>query len=178
METTSNKPSSSPLIHDWRERLECRDRPTLSPTDFDVSDMLYRGFSSDDLDDEGKIDIDSIKLADLSCNWGRFSVPHDVRHRAGGRSDDGCYGFSVEVARYKAVATPVHVPLCHDDPENYAHVEVRTLRDKEDVLSAPLKGRKNSKTRKQKQLRAEWRTHLVNSIQQHGRIIEPGDQLD
>jgi hypothetical protein len=55
----------------------CRGRQALPPSEFHLSDELYRGFTADDLDEEGRLDAESLRLPDLSCNWSRFSIPED-----------------------------------------------------------------------------------------------------
>ena len=86
---------------------------------------------------------------------------------------DGCYAITVEIARFKMVATAVHDPLCDQKPNNYAHVEVRELYADESVTSTPPKSRKKRKSRKV--LRAEWRTNIVNRLE---RLVEPGQRFD
>jgi hypothetical protein len=149
--------------------LACRGRPTLSPSDFKATDKLFRGFKADELDDSGLIDIDTLRFPDMSCNWERFSSAEDVRHRMGGCEKDGCYAFTVEVARYKSIATTCHDPICGEEYENYSHVEIRELLENESVVSVPPKNRK-SRNKKRKVLRAEWKTNIVNHIQ---RVFEP-----
>jgi hypothetical protein len=92
--------------------LACADRLILTPADVRLDDKLYRGFRSEELDDEGKLDADTLRLPDLSCNWNRFSIPHDIRYRMPGCEQDGCYAITVETARYKSFATPCHDPMC------------------------------------------------------------------
>jgi hypothetical protein len=131
--------------------------------------LLYRGFRLDDLDDEGELDAESLRLPDLSCNWSRFSIPHDVRYRMPGCESDGCYSITVEVARYNSFATPVHEPICQQDPENYSHTEIREVYEGESIISAPPKNRK-SRSQQRKVLRLEWRVNVVTKLQ---RLIEP-----
>jgi hypothetical protein len=115
------------------------------------------------------LDAESLRMPDLSCNWSRFSIPHDVRHRLPGCENDGCYPFTVEVARYKSFATPVHEPLCNVPTENYSHAEVRELYEGESVMSVPPRQRK-SRSKQRKVLRLEWRINIVTRLQ---RLIEP-----
>ena len=85
--------------------------------------MLYRRFAREEIDVEGKLDTDSIRLPDLSCNWAKFSEPDDVKSLP----TDGCYRITVADARYDGFATVVHDPLCDMQPENYSHCEIRQL---------------------------------------------------
>lgn len=151
-------------IPDWRERLDCRGRVELNASEFAAEDLLYRGFRKDDLDDEGKIDVNTLRMPDLSCNWSRFSIAEDARKRMPGCEHDGCYAIAVSDVRYKEFATPAHDPLCGTEPENYSHVEIREVLEGESLLSSPPKGRKPS-GKQRKVLRLEWRTHLVNQLQ-------------
>lgn len=144
----SNATSSSYLTNAWRERLQCNGRPTLQPTDFRPSDLLYRGFRADELDDEGAIDVDTLRFPDLSCNWNRFSIPQDVRVRMPSCEDDGCYSITVEVARYESFATPVHDPICEGESQNYSHVEIRELAGGETIESV-------------------WRVNFINKLTRH-----------
>lgn len=84
-----------------------------------------------------------------------------MRYRLNGKSTDGAYAFTVEIARYKSVATPVHDPL-YSPVENFAHVEVRELADGESIFSEPPHGRKK-KSGKAKRL--EYRQNLLNALQ-------------
>ena len=87
-----------------------------------------------------------------------------------GCENDGCYAFTVEVARYKTVATPVHEPLCGErERENYSHIEVREILEGESILAIPPRNRKTG-GRQRKVLRLEWRVNIVNHLQ---RLIEP-----
>jgi hypothetical protein len=137
------------------------------PSDFVLSEHLFRGFRKDDLDEFGKIHVNSIRFPDFSCNWERFSAAKDVRRRNNGLETDGCYAFTVEVSRYKDMATPCHDPNPPNDPNNYAHVEVRQLDEGESVLEAPPKGR--TKKIWSKSMRMDYRKHIVD----HLEIIEP-----
>jgi hypothetical protein len=133
------------------------------PSDFEPSERLFRGFQlSNIVAETGEIDTDSIKFPDFSCNWERFSKPEDVKRRAGGRETDGCYAFTVEVARYLNMATVCHDPM----PDNYAHVEVRSLRPGESVDYEPPKKRKFRPESK----KFEYRQNIIYNLQ---RLIEP-----
>lgn len=156
-------------IPDWRERLECRGRFALGPMAFADEERLFRGFGADELDEFGQIDVNTLRMPDLSCNWERFSIAEDVKHRLPNREKDGCYAVRVLDIRYKGFAAPAHDPICGGERENYANVEVRELVEGESFEIAPPKNRKPS-GKQRKLLRLEWRTHLVNSLE---RVFEP-----
>ena len=137
----------------------------MNSSEFAATDLLYREFSADELDDDGEIDVNTIRLPDLSCNWNRFSFPDDVQYREGGSKENGCYSVTVKTVWYNDFATPCHDPLCQDRPNNYAHVEIRQLKEGETTASMPPKNRKKGKSRKAKLNRAEWRTNFVQNIQ-------------
>ncbi len=107
----------SAFSDDWRSRLLCKGRAVLGPLEFDGSDRLYRGFKAQHLLN-GELDVNTLRLPDLSCNWARFSVPGDVRLRFGGTASDGCYSFTVEEARFEGFANVFHDPICGDVPED------------------------------------------------------------
>ena len=132
---------------------------------FTHTDLLYRGFDEEDVDEL----TDSIKLAhltspDYSCNWSRYSDPEDIRYREGGTKDDGCYSITVEDAKYKRVATPVHAPLEEEDYENYAHVDVRLLHPEDSDGYLPEQGRPKLTGKIQKKLRNVYRQYIVNNL--------------
>jgi hypothetical protein len=158
-------------IPDWRERLECRGRVALNAAEFATDDLLYRGFRIDELDDEGRIDVNTLRMPDLSCNWDRFSIPEDVKRRQPGCERDGCYAVKVIDVRYKDFATPVHDPICGVAVENYAHAEIRELIEGESVSTTPPKNRKPT-GKARKVLRLEWRTHIVNRLR---RVFDPSE---
>jgi len=85
-----------------------------------------------------------------------------VRLRANGKVTDGAYSFTVQTARYKSLATPVHDPL-KQPVENYAHTEVRELLEGESVLDEPPKNRKNKK-KAGKARRLEYRQNILNTL--------------
>jgi hypothetical protein len=149
---------------DWRQPLAIRDRTVLSSASFDVEDRLYRGFCLADLDDAGNIDVASFEPMDLSCNWSRFAIPSDIRHRQGGCASDGCYSITVRTARYRSLATPCHDPIQTADYENYAHVEIRWLQPGENVLDAPPHGRRSRGGKMAKADRLAWRTNAVRNL--------------
>lgn len=144
----------------YPEHLLINNRKPLSPRDFHPFDKLFRGFDKDDIDEIGNIVAERIKFPDFSCNWERFSKPEDVRFRIYGRMTDGCYSFTVGTSRYKNIATPVHDPICDTEYENYSHIEVRVLRNNENIYFEPPKKRKlKSKSRK-----LEYRQNIVNNL--------------
>jgi len=145
------------------DRLKIRGRPKLGPNDFVPEDKLYVAFDTDDIEPvSGELIPERIRFPDFSCNWSRFSKPADVRLRPNGQAGDGCYSFTVAVARYKELATTVHDPISKANYENYAHVEVRELRHGESVYSEPPRGRKSS-SKGRKNLRIEYRQNIINN---------------
>ena len=136
-------------------------RPKLPSSDFQGDDKLFRAFDKDDLDEDEEVKVERIKFPDVSCNWSRFSIAEDIKHREKGRKTNGCYSFSVIVSRYKKMATPVHDPISDADYPNYAHIEVRVLYDGEDVLFEPPRGRKL----KPKSKKLEYRQNIKNFLQ-------------
>jgi hypothetical protein len=87
---------------EWKRRLAIRGRRTLSPSDFQPTDRLFRGCSLADLDDHGDLDVASFESRDLSCNWDRFSIASDIRHRPGNRR------LLFVVGRHCALQKPRH----------------------------------------------------------------------
>lgn len=157
----------SRLLRRWR--LACRGRKKYAPADFRSSELLYRGFAVDELDDEGNLDTNTLRLPDMSCNWGRFSIPDDIRYREHGRRTDGCYAITVETVHYKSFATPCHAPLCRVSSVNYSHVEARELYTDEPATNEPEKGRK----KRRKALRGEWKTNIVNNL----NVLIPAQEI-
>lgn len=133
-----------------------------APADFLAKDKLYRGFRKSELDEQFVIRADVIRFPDFSCNWSRFSAPRDVRNRENSLPTDGCFSFTVEMARYKKMATTCHDPL----ENNESHSEVRQLLPSEDVYTEPPKGRKLEKEREgwACSKRLEFRQNLVNNL--------------
>ena len=144
-----------------RRRLKIRNRPRLSVGHFEEHHKLYRSFDRDDIDAQTEqLKVASILFPDLSCNWSLFSIPEDVRLRPGARQSDGCYSFTVQVARYRRLANPVHDPMRTGLYENCAHVEVRELTEGEGFdVEPPPRRRFRSKTRKSRRL--EYRQNLA-----------------
>ena len=152
------------MIKNYPQHLNINDRKRLPTTGFRSSDKLYRGFVKDDLEYDENIGLYSINFPDLSFNWGRFSNPEDIRFRPSGKMTDGCYSITVEITRYKKIATPVHDPIEENGYENYSHVEVRELYNGEDINTEPPKGRKrDSKGRKAKRL--AYRQNMINKLE-------------
>ena len=148
----------------YPKHLKIRGRKKLGPHDFNSNDLLYRGYTKNDLDDNGEIDTASIKFPDFSCNWSRFSFPKDIKYRENGSKKDGCYAFTVEIARYNNYATPVH-DIIYIPKENYAHVEIRLLHEGESVFSEPPKDRKPKKTNIQRCKKLEYRNNIINNYE-------------
>lgn len=147
------------------DRLAIGGREKLAPSEFKDVDTLYVGFDSEDVDAYDNLKIERIRFPDFSCNWSRFSIPSDVRLRPNSQPTDGCYSFTVNVARYKQLATPVHDPIAATEQqnyENYAHVEVRELLPGEPPDSEPPRGRKPG-SRDRKKLRLEYRQNILNN---------------
>lgn len=133
----------------------------FSPSDFSTDDKLYRGFNISDLvPDTDRLEVNSINFPDFSCNWSRFSEPTDIRKRENAEITDGCYSFTVEITRYKEMATPCHDPV----EDNYAHVEVRQLKENESVYFEPPKGRKLKSNTWSKSKRLEYRQNIINNL--------------
>jgi len=106
----------------------------FAPSDFELTDKLYRGYTRADIDDESQLlQANSIRFPDFSCNWNLFSRPKDIRKRINGKPTDGCYSFPVAIARYNKMATTCHDPL----PQMFAHTEIRQLRPNEDIYFEP-----------------------------------------
>lgn len=129
---------------------------------FMPDNQLYRSFQSDAYDTLLRtIKVEQIRFPDISFNWDRYSDPPDVMHRENGRATDGCYSITVETSRYKETATPVHDPIDHPEYPNYAHVEVRVLKEGENSeTTTPEKGRRlHSKARK-----LAWRSNIANML--------------
>ena len=103
---------------DYPKHLLINGRNRIAPADILLQDKLYRGFVIDDLTSDNKIYPNTIGFPDISCNWGRFSNPEDVRLRPNGKNTDGCYSFTVETSRYKNIATPVHDTINESEYEN------------------------------------------------------------
>jgi hypothetical protein len=118
-------------------------RYKFKPYDFLPHEKLYRGFKKDDLpDDTGMLAGNHFtfpKNGGISCDWSRFAQPADVRRRRKDTEHDGCYSFTVEHARYNGKASTCHDPCPKDNPKNYAHMEIRQLRPKDDPFHEPPK---------------------------------------
>ncbi len=135
----------------------------IADQQFQSREKLYHGYVIADYDsDQQKLRTETIRFPDFSCNWAKFSTPEDVRHRRNGQVTDGCYSFSVEVARFNGMATPVHDPLDDEEYPNYSHVEVRALRQCEGPLThIPPRDRKLGGSKGKK---LEYRQNIVNNL--------------
>lgn len=150
-------------------------RHKFHPIDFFADEKLYHGFRDSDLSpDTRKLNVNTIRFPDFSCNWSRFSQPEDVKRRQNGLQTDGCYSFTVAVARYNGMATTCHDPLPSTDPKNYAHVEVRQLKPDEGIFFEPKKERELTKKEEgwSKSQRLAYRTNMTLHLL---REIEPTD---
>jgi hypothetical protein len=142
------------------EHLRINGRSKLPSTCFQSTDKLFRSFTKEDIDEILPIRVDTIRFPDISCNWNRFSNPIDIRYRRNGKMTDGCYSFTVETSRYKKMATPVHDPIFDEDYENFSHIEIRVLKEDEDILFEPPKSR-NLSNRARK---LEYRQNIANNL--------------
>lgn len=140
----------------------------FNPIDFLSDEKLYHGFrNSDLLPETGNLEVNTIRFPDFSCNWSRFSKPEDIKRRTNGLPTDGCYSFTVSVARYKEMATTCHDPNPPTDPTNYSHVEVRQLMTGEGINYEPPKNRKLNKEKQgwSPSQRFEYRQNIVFHLQ-------------
>lgn len=137
--------------------MECGNRPKLSVDEI-AEGVFYRGFTSDDIDEDGRIKTETLRFPDISCNSGLFSEPQDVRLRANGRETDGCFAFSIDEVRFEAIANAVHDPVCNSerDPDNYSHCELRRLKDGETFADEPAKHNRL----KSKEKKLAWRSNM------------------
>lgn len=144
----------------YPQNLLIKGRKKLPTASFQDQEKLYRSYDKDDLDENDKIKLETIKFPDLSCNWSKFSIPKDILFARNAKPTDGCYSFNVITSRYKKMATPVHDPIEDKKFPNYAHVEVRALRENEDIYTEPHKRRKiHSRIKK-----LEYRQNLLNYL--------------
>lgn len=145
----------------YPDHLKINGREKLPNSSFEPNDKLYRDFDKDDLDNNYELQPNSVSFPDISCNWGRFSYPEDVKFRKNGSHTNGCYSITVENARYENIATPVHAPLDEDDYENYSHTEIRELYGNEtiDFQPPPIRKKKTGKRR-----RSEYRQYFIDHI--------------
>lgn len=128
---------------------------------FKVTDKLYRGFCLDDYDDAlDTIKTESIKFPDLSCNWDRYSTASDIQYRENGSPNNGCYSLTVELSKYKNIATPVHDPIKHEEYPNYSHTEIRVCRADGTKEEIPPRCRKIGSKKK----KIEYRENLSNNL--------------
>lgn len=142
-------------------------RSKYPPSEFNIEEKLYRGFSEDDLTpNTNNLNVNSVRFPDFSCNWSRFSLPKDIRKRENSDPTDGCYSFTVKVSQYRKMATPCHDPLILSDmlKSNYAHVEVRQLRSDETICFEPPKGRKLKTDNWSRSKRLMYRQNIINNL--------------
>lgn len=152
--------------------MRIRGRPRLPVSSFKSTDKLYRSFDEGDIDPQvNRLKTSSIPFPDLSCNWSRFSEPGDVRLRPGASATDGCYSFTVAVARYKEMANSVHDPEKTGLYENYSHVEIRELATGEDFTVEPPRQRR-FKNKARKRLRLEYRQYMAIQAEVELEIAE------
>lgn len=159
-------------LDNYPEELCIQGRPQIPTSEFKTDDKLYHAFNQYDLDDEGEIKPETIRFPDFSCNWNRFSLPYHVRFRINGNMQDGCYSFIVETARYLKMANVVHDPI--DDPEypNYSHIEVRRLKENEDIDFEPPKGRKWKSGSTKLSKKMKYRQNIKNNLKIELEISE------
>lgn len=153
---------------DWKQRLAFNGRAKLACTAFSETDRLFRGFRKAELDPHtGQLDIDSLsaslKLPDLSCNWDRYSHPEDVRFRKPGCEREGCYSFTVAAVRFESYANAIHDPTTVEGTENYAHVEIRPLRELDTFEVEIPHGQTLKDNKSAKKIRQRWRTNIANN---------------
>ena len=143
-------------------RLSCRFRSKLNPDSFQPADLLYRDFNLSDRNPDGNLDVNTVfNLPDMSCNWGRFSIPTDVLYRDRGSVKNGCLSLAVEHVKKDLFAVPCHDPICAFKNPNYSHVEIREILPDEDPAVEPPKQRRKKKSKRRKALRFAWRTNLA-----------------
>jgi len=132
------------------------------PRDYSANEKLYRGYCRADLDEAtNSLQVNAITFPDFSCNWSRFSTPEKIRERENGKLTDGCYAFTVEVSRYKDMATTCHDPIIS---QNYSHTEVRQLTFTETIDFEPPKGRKLTSGNWSRSKRLEYRQNIINLL--------------
>lgn len=144
--------------------LWCWGRKKLPCSVFLSTDKLYVGYRLSDLDERGRLKLETIRSPNFSCNWSRFSKPRHVKCRKNGLSTDGCFSFTVEMARFQNHANPVHDPIpfsfAKQQLPNFSHVEVRELKIGEDFNFEPPKKRNVSKNRDFRIRQAEFRNNI------------------
>ncbi len=145
----------------YPSNLRINGRKKLPATSFKSEDKLFRSFVGDDLDDNEQIKLELIPFSDISCNWSRFSIAKDILFRQNAKPADGCYSFAVATSRYEKMATPVHDPINDEQYPNYSHVEVRALKDDEDIYYEPPKKRLKVRPKSQK---LAYRQNLLTSL--------------
>lgn len=149
----------------YTDSLRCNGRTKLPAGCFVDVSRFYRGYCLDDLEEDGSVKLETIQAPDLSCNSADWSTPHDVKFRLNGLTTDGCYSFSLVDVRFDNLANAVHAPLCDEEPENYSHVELRSLFDGEAVTFEPDAKRDRPKSKGAKKRRIAWRENLRLKLQ-------------
>jgi hypothetical protein len=138
----------------------------FTPSDYKDDDKLYRGYRLENIDKASNdIKLDTIRFADFSCNWSRFSKPEGVKERYRGSPADGCFSFTVKAARYKNMATPCHDPQPNErypHTNNYSHTEVRQLMSGELISIEPPHGRKLDNYNWCNTNKIEYRQNIIN----------------
>ena len=150
--------------NNYSSDLRINGRKKLPNSEFRNSDCLYHGFDNSDYDINNNIILENIRFSDFFCNWSSFSKPEYLCYRQNGKITDGCYSFTVEIARFKGFATPVHDPINDKHFPNYFYVEVRILYDGEDILYEPSRNRKSGKSKIKKSKRMEYRQNILNNL--------------
>lgn len=130
------------MPHKYPKRLIVGGREKLSTSYFQDSHKLYRKYDQEHLDEKGVIKLERIRFPDMSCNWSEHSKPEDILLIENAMKTDGCYSFTVRTSRFNNIATPVHDPIDEGKIQNYAHTEVRVLKEGENINSEPHKKRK------------------------------------
>lgn len=142
-----------PEIPRYLHRNGCED-----DQEFTCSCILFRSCQIDDFEGEdknkpfSKLKTDRIKLNGLSCNWDKYSEPEDLVYRKNGSPLDGCFAIPVSIiieeqqytnGKFGPIAKPVH---CPDDDEltpNFAHAEIRAIKETDpnspDFIPTPAK---------------------------------------
>lgn len=147
----------------YPQNLLIKGRKKLPTSSFQDQEKLYRSYDKDDLDENDKIKLETIKFPDFSCNWSKLSIPQDILFIKNAKQNDGCYSFTVLTSRYNKMATPIHDPTDDDKYPNYSHVEVRELNPDENIYFEPPKGRK-SKSKTTKNRRMVYRYNLQRKL--------------
>lgn len=144
----------------YPKRLRVNGRKKLPTSSFQNYHKLYRSFELEHLDENDEIKLERVKFPDISCNWSEHSEPEDISFIENTKPTDGCYSFTVQTARFERIATPVHDPRDEIRFQNYAHVEVRVLKEGEDIDSEPPRKRRLNSPRK----KIAYRQNIINCL--------------